>query len=155
MTARQAMVAMALPKRVQAGGVEGDGQIAEHARRVENLGPDQVPDHARAQLRKTMRLDTAHVMVQGVMDRPRRLPGIGQAIEVAQNLRAAGVELEVQLPPAAELEQVKANAPPGQEARFIDAHHLQAPIGQRLQPIVEVGEEMPHRPREDGAQPQG
>src|SRR5262249_51941492 len=50
--------------------------------------------------------------------------------------------LEVELAAGAELEQVQAQAPPGQEAGGVEAGRLQPRIGQAVQPGVQLGEEV-------------
>jgi hypothetical protein len=45
-------------------------------------------------------------VIQGTVHRPRLLLGLGQAIEIAQHLCAAGIEVEIQLSATAELEQI-------------------------------------------------
>jgi hypothetical protein len=55
---------------------------------------------------------------------------------------AAGVELEVELAAAAQLEQVQGQAPPGEEARRVGDGFGVAAVGQGLQLVVESGEEV-------------
>jgi hypothetical protein len=84
----------------------------------------------------------ADKVVQGVVNRQGRLLGLGQAVEVAQHRRAAVAQLVVELAAGAELEQVQAQPPPGQEAPGVGAGVLQARVGESVQPGVEIGEEM-------------
>src|SRR5262249_7363865 len=84
----------------------------------------------------------AEEMVEGVVDRQRRLAGLSQAIEVGPHGRAAIVQLEIELAASAELEQVQGQAPPSQEARGVGASLWPARIGQALQPGVQLREEV-------------
>ena len=84
----------------------------------------------------------ADEVVEGVVDRQRRLLGLGQAVEVGQDRRAAVTQLKIELAAAAELKQVQAQPPPGQETRGVGASLLDARVGQAVEPGVELGEEV-------------
>src|SRR5207302_905666 len=88
-------------------------------------------------------------------DRERRLLGVGQAIEVGQDLRPAVAEVEVELAARAQLEQVEGKAPPGEEARRVGAGVRQTRIGEAVEPGVEVGEEVAHGLGQGAAGDQG
>src|SRR5207237_6718223 len=68
--------------------------------------------------------------------------GARQAIEVGQHAGAIGVQFEVELPTAAQLEQIQRNAPPRQEAALVDDAVLVARVGKTIQPGIEVGIEV-------------
>ena len=56
----------------------------------------------------------------------------------------ASAAMAMAMPAAAELPQVQPQPPPGQKARLIGDEVAVARVGKALQPIVEVGKEMPH-----------
>jgi hypothetical protein len=70
------------------------------------------------------------------------LLGLGQPIEVGQHLGAAGIQIEIELPPTAQLEQIQAEPPPDQEAFVVDDEGLEAGIGERVQPAIELRPEV-------------
>src|SRR5215468_10609243 len=72
------------------------------------------------------------------MDGPGGVGGARQAVEVVQNVRAPGIELEVELAAAAELGQVQPQAPPGQKACLVKDEIGVACVGQ----VVELGEKV-------------
>ena len=96
----------------------------------------------------------AQEVIQCVVDRPAVHPGAGQAVEVLQRA-AVGGQLGVQSPAAAQAEEEKGDAPPGHEARGVDDHRLESAIGQLVEPVVEVGEEVPDGACQQGGQLQG
>jgi hypothetical protein len=76
------------------------------------------------------------------MDRQGRLRGLGEAVEVGQDVRAAVTQLVVELAARAELQQVEVQPPPGQEARGVHAGLRVAGIEEAVEPGVELGEEV-------------
>lgn len=89
------------------------------------------------------------------MDGATVLGGARQAIEVVQDLGPAGLQFEVQLPAAGQLQQVQQQAPPDQKARGVGASVLVTRIGQLLEPVVELGEEVAYGLDKGLAQDQG
>jgi len=91
-------------------------------------------------------------VVKGVVNRPRRLLGLGQAVEVIQDVGVVRVQIEVELAAGAELKQIQSNPPPGQKAAVVLDGLLVACIGQAVQPGVEVREEVADGLRQAGAE---
>ena len=58
-------------------------------------------------------------MIEGVVYRPGLLLGLSESVEVVQDLGAAVIEIEIQLPATAELKQVQTDPPPNEES-FVD-----------------------------------
>src|SRR5262249_39180221 len=81
----------------------------------------------------------ADEVVERVVDRQSGLSGVGQAVEVGQDLRPVA-QLVIELASGAELEQVQSQAPPGEEAGGVGAGFLNTCVGQTLEPVVEVRE---------------
>jgi hypothetical protein len=84
-------------------------------------------------------------VVEGIVDRPCVEVCLGQAVEVGEDLGAAGVEVVVELATAAELEEVKTDSPPGEEACGIGNGVGDAAVRELVEPAVEVGEEVANR----------
>ena len=99
----------------QTGRVDQQHVPALHAGGVERLHAQQPLHQLRAQPLPAGALDMSHEVVEGVMDRQRRLRGLGQAIEVGQDPRTAVAEVVIELAPRAELQQLQGNPPPCQE----------------------------------------
>jgi hypothetical protein len=81
-------------------------------------------------------------MIQGVVDWPRLLVGLGQAVEIVQHLCATGIEIKIELPTTAELEQVQTQPPPNEEPLMIDDQGQETGIGNAIQPLIEFRPEV-------------
>ena len=99
-------------------------------------------DHSLTEADPAGQFDVADEVVEGVVDGAGVLMGPSEAVEVGQNASAAGVEVEVELAAAAELEEVQGDAPPGEEASGVGASLLDAGVGEAVEPGIEVGEEV-------------
>ena len=76
-----------------------------------------------------MRLEVLDEVIERIVDRTRVVLGPRQAIEVGQHLGAAGIEVVIELPPAAELAQVQSDAPPAHKTGLVDNRLGIAAIG--------------------------
>ena len=72
----------------------------------------------------------AQEVVQGVMDRQRRLLGLGQTVEVGQHRGTAVAQVIIELTAGAQLEQVQGQPPPGREACGVGASLRDARVGE-------------------------
>ena len=81
-------------------------------------------------------------MIQGAVYRPRFLLGLGQAVEIVQHFGAAGIEIEIQLPATAKLEQVQTDPPPNEEPLIVDDQGQKAGIRHAIQPLIKLGPEV-------------
>jgi hypothetical protein len=81
-------------------------------------------------------------VIQGIVHRPRLLLGLGQAIEIAQHLCAAGIEVEIQLSATAELEQIQTDPQTYEETFVVDDQGQEAAIGNAIQPLIELRPEV-------------
>jgi len=97
----------------------------------------------------------ADEVVEGVVDGARVVVGLGQAVEVVQDVGAAGVEVEIELASAAELEEVQADTPPAQKAGLVSDRVLVPGIREPVEPLVKVGEEVAGGEGEGAAGDQG
>jgi hypothetical protein len=95
------------------------------------------------------------VVVQGLVHRHGRLLGAGQAVEVIRHSGAGLAQLEVDLAAAAELAQEEEQADPQQEAAVVDQAVGVALVGEVIQPVVELGEEVADGADQGGADGQG
>ena len=93
----------------------------------------------------------AQEIVQGIVDRPRLLLRARQAVEIIQHVGAIGVALEIQLPATAQFAEEQRQPPPQQEAFVVNDKGLEARIGDLVDPVVELGEEVAYGQGEDGA----
>ena len=81
-------------------------------------------------------------MIKGVVYRPGLLLGLSESVEVVQDLGAAVIEIEIQLPSTAELKQIQANPPPNEESFVIDDQRQKPGIGHAIQPPIKLGPEV-------------
>jgi hypothetical protein len=146
---------MKLVKGIQTGAIQQDHQVTLQAGRFQNLAADQVADHLDPQVVKSLPVHMAEEMVQGAMDRPAVLVGAGQTIEVVQDVGPVGLQFEVQLPAAVQLQEIQEQTPPDEKASGVSAGVLVAGIGQVLEPVVELGEEVADGLDEGLAEDQG
>jgi len=81
-------------------------------------------------------------VVQGVMYRLYFLLGLGQSVEIVQDLGAAGIEMEIKLAATPELEKVQADPPPDEEPLIVDDQWQIMGIGHVIQPPFELQPEV-------------
>ncbi len=97
----------------------------------------------------------ADEVIERVVNREGRLLGLGQAIEVSQDLGTTITQLEIELATGAQLQQVQMQTPPGQEAAIVNAGLLNTCIGEPVEPGIELGEEVTDGLRQGTASDQG
>lgn len=79
------------------------------------------------------------------MHRTRGLLRARQSVDVAHDLGIVVVEVEVQLAATPQLQHEQEETPPCQEAPVVGDGILVAAIGQIIQPVIEVREEVRDR----------
>src|SRR6202022_3516986 len=109
------------------------------------LAGKQTLKHLPPQTRIWLDAGMAKKMMQGLIHRPRLLLGLGQTIEIGEQVVAAAIQLEIELPACAELEQVQQQAPPDEKTLVVGDVGLKTRIGNLIQPVVELRPKMPHR----------
>jgi hypothetical protein len=84
----------------------------------------------------------ADEVIERVVDGPRPLLGLGQPVQVGQDLGASLAEVLIELATRAPLPQVQGPSPPGEEARGIGTGFRPARIREVIEPAVAWGEEV-------------
>jgi hypothetical protein len=126
----------------QASPIHKNDQSAKQSGRIDRFHPDQSPGNLGADAHKFFGGNMANEVVEGVVNRACVVVGLGEPIEVGQYLGADTGKFEVELPPAAELEQVQADPPPGHESCGIRDRLLVARIHEAVEFRVEVGKKV-------------
>ena len=148
----QAMLAVPAVEAQHAGAVDRDHPTPQQAGGVEDLHAHQAFDHVHVEAGPGRDRDAAEEVIEGVVDGPGGLRGLGQAVEVVQDVGVAGLEIEVELAARAELEEVQGDAPPGQEAAVVLDGVGVAGVGELIEPVVEAGEEVADGQGQGGAE---
>jgi hypothetical protein len=138
----QTVWAVSAMEAEQAAGVEQQHGPAQQAGRVQRLHAQQALHALRAQTLPAVQGHMLDEVIEGVVDRQRRLLRVRQAIEVSQHARSAVAQFKIELAAGTELEQIQSESPPGEEACGVGAGLRDARIGQLIEPGVERGEEM-------------
>src|SRR5262249_27698005 len=133
----QAVVTVAAAPAQQARAIDEQYEVAEQPRWIEDAHAAQTPHQLGPQRGEARGRTVAEEMVEGVVDGTRALVGVGQAVEVGQDVRTPSVELEVELAAAAQLTEIEPQSPPGQKAPAVNAGVLVAGVGQLVEPGVE------------------
>ncbi len=138
----QAVRAVPLVEAEQAGGVDQQYRLAQQAGGVQRLHAEQTLDHLGAQAFPAGEFHVVEEVIERVMDRQRRLLRPGQAIEVGQDVGATVAEFIIELAAGAQLQQVQRQPPPDQETAGVDARLGHARIGQTIEPVAQLREEV-------------
>jgi hypothetical protein len=77
------------------------------------------------------------------MNRPGVLFGVGQTIEVGEDVAVAASQREIELPPRAELEQIKRHTPPDEEPLVVGDERLEAWVAHVIEPVIKFRPKMP------------
>ena len=141
-TVDQTMRAMPLAKREMTSGIQDHDKSPLQAGGVQDLHANEAAQHAGPQPGVGSGAGVSQEMIQGIVHRPRLLLGLGQAVEIVQHLCAAGIEIEIQLPATAELEQIQTEPPPDEETFVVDDQGQEAAIGNAIQPLIELRPEV-------------
>ena len=139
----QTMGAVPLLEGQEAGAVDSEDQSTEQARAVEHLVANEPVHTLGAQLSDGPGADVAQEMAQGLIDRQRLLVALGDAVEVFQDVEFQIAALVIELAAAAELAQEQHQPPPEEKATVVGHQDLPARVGQFIDPVVELGPEMP------------
>ena len=117
-------------------------QVAQQTGRLQSLHADETLHHLHAQGGQGFRPAVPQEVVERIVDGAGVVVRISEPVEIGQHAGASGVQFEIELTTAAELEQIKSDAPPGQEAALIDDALLVARVGKAVEPSVEVRKEV-------------
>ena len=142
-TIDQAMRAMLPPKSQMTGGIKGHDKTPLQAGSVQRPHANEATQHVCSQLGERSSASVFQEMIKGVVYRPGLLLGLSKSVEVVQNLGAAVIEIEIQLPATAELKQIEADPPPNKEPLIVDDQRHKAGIGHIVEPPIELGPEVP------------
>ncbi len=152
---RQAMLTMAVAKQQMTTAVDEDHVAALQTRRFQRAHAQQTVDHLPTHFRQRGVTNPGEIVVHGLVDGHRRLVGSGQAVEVAEHLRADLAQLEVDLASTAEFTHEEEDADPQEEARM-GLHAVGvAPVVNGIQPLVEERKEVQEGAKENRADLQG
>jgi hypothetical protein len=142
MAVDQTMLAMRLPKCEMTSGIQSYDKSPLQASGVQAPHANEATQHACSQLGVGSSASVSQEMIQGVVYRPRLLLGLGQAVEIVEHFGAAGIEIEIQLPATAELEQVQTDPPPNEEPFIVDDQGRKAGIRHAIQPLIKLRPEV-------------
>ena len=142
MSVNQTMRAMPPSKCEMTSGIQGHDKSPLQTGCVQAPHAEKTTQHVRSQLGVRRSPSVSQEMIQSVVYRPGLLLGLGQSVEIVQDLGAAGIEIEIELPATAELEQIQADPPPDEESLVIDDQRQKTGIGHAIQPPIKLGPEV-------------
>ena len=147
MSVNETVRAMRPSKCEMTGGIQGKNISPLQTRPFQAPHAEKTTHHARSQISIWCGSGVSQELIQSVVYRARFLVGLGQSVEIVQDLGAAGIEVEIKLAATAELEKVQADPPPDEEALVVNNQWHKTGIGDVIQPPLELRPEV-----EDGCQ---
>lgn len=139
----QAVFTVPLVKGQHPRAVHGHDQAAQEPEGVQGPHPNQPVGTLLAQVGQGLRpLTMFQEVIDRVGDRQGLLGGSRQAVNISQEAQLQVAQVKVDLPAAAQAQGEDEHRQPKQEAAVVFDEGLEAGVGHRVQPGVELGEEV-------------
>ena len=138
----QALGAVVMTEAQIARAINRDNEVALETEILQSFHADQPLGVLVEQLGEGNAPDMSDKMIQGLGDRQGVLLGARQMVEVMENGAFQVAQVVVGRTAAAQAQAEEEQPPPAKKAAVVLDHGLEAGVGQLIQPIGQLGEEV-------------
>ncbi len=126
-----------------AGAIHGGNEVALEAEIVQGFHADEPVGVLMEQLGEGGAADVSNKVIQGFGDRQAILLGARQEVEVVEDGTFQVAQVVISGTAAAQTQAEEEQPPPAEKTAVVLDHRREAGIGQLVQPVRQLGKEMP------------